>query len=483
MTLFADEARKLDDRLYAVGAKKIHERPAARHYVEWYRINGRTVVDSRKKGQEDQGKGPLPGRFIPVVRFLGNVLDVEGRVKYKGMIEDLIPVAQMYNYWRTAETEQLALASKAPWVGPEGFKGGRPEWDDANQTPYSALEYVPQYLENPDGSKVPLPPPTRNPAIEVPAGFVEAAKGAESDLMAIAGMPHEPGADTPGTVVSGKALARRQALSDIGHFQYYDNQTRAIQQIGRICIDWIPFYYSEDRMLRIIGEDGVPSMVNVNKLIQQNGAVVAVHNDLTLGQYDLVMDTGPGYESKRLEESERAVDMLRIPGMAEAVKPAWDLILRYFGMDDVADRIQPQMPGQMEKIIEQLPASAKSIVTGLVNQMNQLMQKNQQLEADLKYGLTKTLHQDATKIQIEAMKDKRAETDTAADNATKRFDTHVRSITARDVAEIQVAGKLLDTHAAAGHAARAAERQMLHEGEQAESDREFQRETTNNSNE
>jgi hypothetical protein len=473
MTLFADEARKLDDRLQAVGARKIDERPAARRYVEWFRLNGRTVVDARKKGGAD-GKGPLPGKFIPVVRFLGNVLDVEGRVKFKGMIEDLIPVAQMYNYWRTAETEQLALASKAPWVGPEGFKGGRPEWDDANQTPYSALEYVPQYLENPDGSKVPLPPPTRNPAIEVPAGFVEAAKGAESDLMAIAGMPHEPGADTPGTVVSGKALVRRQALSDIGHFQYYDNQTRAICQIGRICLDWLPFYYNQpNRVMRIVGEDGVPSMVTVNKPVMQGDALMAVENDLTLGEYGLVMDTGPGYESKRLEEAERAVDMLRIPGMAEAVKPAWDLILRYFGMDDVADRITPTMPGGLERVLQELPKSAQTVVQALIAQLNAVNQKNQQLEADLKYGLTKTLHQDATKLQIEHLKDKRAERDTDADNATKRFDTHVRSVTARDVAEIQVAGKLLDTHAAAGHAAQADARRMLHEGEQAEADRDL----------
>jgi hypothetical protein len=473
MTLFADEARKLDDRLQAVGARKIDERPAARRYVEWFRLNGRTVVDARKKGGAD-GKGPLPGKFIPVVRFLGNVLDVEGRVKFKGMIEDLIPVAQMYNYWRTAETEQLALASKAPWVGPEGFKGGRPEWDDANQTPYSALEYVPTYVEQPDGTKTPLPPPTRNPAIEVPAGFVEAAKGAESDLMAIAGMPHEPGADTPGTVVSGKALVRRQALSDIGHFQYYDNQTRAICQIGRICLDWLPFYYNQpNRVMRIVGEDGVPSMVTVNKPVMQGDALMAVENDLTLGEYGLVMDTGPGYESKRLEEAERAVDMLRIPGMAEAVKPAWDLILRYFGMDDVADRITPTMPGGLERVLQELPKSAQTVVQALIAQLNAVNQKNQQLEADLKYGLTKTLHQDATKLQIEHLKDKRAERDTDADNATKRFDTHVRSVTARDVAEIQVAGKLLDTHAAAGHAAQADARRMLHEGEQAEADRDL----------
>lgn len=470
MTLFADEARKLDDRLSAVDAEIVADRPAARRYVEWYRINGRDVVDGRKKGARDPGKGPLPGRFIPVVRFLGNVLDVEGRVKYKGMIEDLIPVAQMYNYWRTAETEQLALASKAPWVMAEGQADGHPEWEDANQTPYSRIEYKPICIEQPDGSKTPLPPPQRQPAIEVPAGFVEAAKGAESDLMAIAGMPHEPGADTPGTVVSGKALVRRQALSDIGHFQYYDNQTRAIQQIGRICLDWLPVYYGQpDRTLRILGEDGVPSMVDVNKHVRLGEALVSVENDLTLGKYDIVMDVGPGYETKRMEESEKAVDLMRIGPLAEAAtRSAADLLFRYFGMDDIADRLMPQVPDGLKKVLESLPKSAQPVVQGFIQQLNAANQKISQLEADNKYGLSKQMLADKTKMAIEHMRDVRAESDTAADNETKRLDTHVRSVTARDVAEIQVAGKLLDTHATAGHGARTAARQMEHDAEMAE---------------
>jgi hypothetical protein len=462
MTLFADEARKLQSKLDAVSAQITMQRPSTRRTVEWFRVNGRTVVERRAYGgNEARGEGPLPGRFIPIVRFLGNVLDVDGRVKFKGMIEDLIGPAQMYNYWRTAETEQLALASKAPWVGPQGFRDGRPEWDDANQTPYSSLEYNIVTIEQPDGSKTALPPPTRNPAIEVPAGFVEAAKGAQGDLMAVAGMPHEPGQDTPGVVVSGRALERRQALSDIGHFQYYDNQTRAIQHIGRICLEWIPIYYSAARMQRIIGEDGVPSMVAINQPgapDPQNAAIMAIKNDMTVGRYDVVMDTGPGYESKRMEESEKAVDLMRIGPLAEvATKNAADLIFRYFGMDDIADRLATQNPAGMQKAMEALPKQAQAMVQGFIAKLNQANQKISQLEADLKFSLTKTLHQDSTRMAIEHLKDKRAEKDTATDAQTKVFDTHVRSVTARDVAEIHAAGALLDTHASASHAARAAE--------------------------
>ena len=128
-------------------------------------------------------------------------------------------------------------------------------------------------------------------------------------------MPHEPGVDTPGTVVSGVALKKRQALSDIGHFQYYDNQTQAIAQIGRICLDYFPVYYSTERMQRIIGEDGVPSMVGIN---QFDASIGRVKNDLTVGRYDVVMDTGPGYETKRIEGAEAMIDLLKTP-LAEPI--------------------------------------------------------------------------------------------------------------------------------------------------------------------
>ena len=45
-----------------------------------------------------------------------------------------------------------------------GFMNGHPEWKDANQKPYSALEWEPVFVEQPDGSKTMLPPPERNPA-------------------------------------------------------------------------------------------------------------------------------------------------------------------------------------------------------------------------------------------------------------------------------------------------------------------------------
>jgi hypothetical protein len=279
--------------------------------------------------------------------------------------------------------------------------------------------------------------------------------------MAVAGMPHEPGQDSPGAVVSGVALQRRQALSDIGHFQYYDNQTQGIAQCGRVILSWIPTYYSTQKMQRIIGEDGVPSMVGINT---PDPATLEVKNDLTVGRYDVVMDTGPGFDTKRMEGSENMIDLMKITPLAEIVaKSGADLVFRAIDapyMEELADRVMPQTPEGMKKTMDQLPKQAQGIVKTMIAQLNAANQKITQLEADLKFGLTKTMHQDATKMQIETMKDKRAERDTDTDAKTKVFDTHVRSVTARDVAEINAGAKLLDTHAKGAHAAVARQDEM-----------------------
>jgi hypothetical protein len=476
MNLYSSEMRKLQPELAAARAVVIGSRPSFRRVVEWYKVNGRMIVDRRT-----EGKDPLPGRYIPVVRCEGNVLDLNGRVRRKGMVWDLMDPARMYNYWRTAETEQLALASKAPWTGqPEHFDG-HPEWDDANQRPYSKLTFNAAFFEQPDGSKTPLPNPQRQPAIEVPAGFVQAAQGAMGDLGAVAGMPHEPSQDTPGSVISGLALRRREAMSDIGHFQYYDNQTRAIGHTGRILVDLIPAYYSTARMQRIIGEDGVPSMVPINmpKAAQPgqpnasapNGpppdsTASEIENDLSIGTYDIVMDTGPGYETKRLEGAESMIDLLKTPLAEPISKVGADLIVRnmdFAGASDLADRLMPVTPEGLQKTMESLPKSAQGVVTALSAHIQQLQQKLQEAQMEIKYKTT--IEHGWMQVEREKTAEK-IKTD-SANNQTKQFDTHVKSMTARDVAEIKAGADLMGKHQDAGYEA-IERKEMLESSERAE---------------
>jgi hypothetical protein len=474
MTLFSSDIAKSRDLLGQQGIVSVDSRPSYRQQVEWFRITGTDVADRR-----DHHKDPLPDKYIPVVRCEGNVLDLNGRVIRKGMIADLMDPARMYNYWRTCETEQIALATKSPWLTAEGQTDGHDEWATANTAPHAYLTYKPVGIEQPDGSTTPLPPPQQVAGPQVPAGFVQAAQGAMQDLMATAGMPHEPRADTPGSVISGKALRERAALSDIGHFQFYDNQTRSISHTGTILLSLIPHYYSAERMQRIIGDDGVPSMVQLNQKVP--GPVMKVKNDVTVGRYDVVMDTGPGYETRRVEAAESMIDLMKTPLGEMAAKAGGDIILRnldFPGASDLADRLTPMSDQGMQDKLESIPKEARGIVTSLYQSLKQAQDTIQALTMEKKArsdvaqmreaGATEREHIKAgVKVHDTEMRTQTTREDTLSRTQTALVDTHTRAHASIAVAEIGAAGQMLNTHVEQQHEKQMA-KEMLKNADKAE---------------
>lgn len=467
-TLYEKDYLRLKDALAAAGITvnidpqtgEEQKRMSHRRVIEWFKLNGYTVVDRRQYGEKGP-KGPIPGKWIPVARCEGNVLELNGQVRRRGMIRDLKDSNRMLNYWATCETELVALAPRAPFVVAEGQVDGHREWKTANQQPHSVLTYKPVTLnpENPDSPA--LPPPQRIPAVEVPAGVVNARQGAMQDLMSLAGMPHDPRADVPGAVVSGRALRERQSQTDRSHFQYYDNQTMFISHIGEILLDQIPYYYSTQRMQRIIGEDGVPQMVQINQRVMdpQTRAILEVKNNLTVGRYDVVMDTGPGYETKRQENAELLSDVLRVGPLAEvAVKTGADLIFRAYDMDEMADRLTASNPEGMKKAIEALPKEAQGIVQALAGQLQQAQQTIQQQALEIKYKMGVEQMRATVKAHDieESNKTKRQDTDAWVALEREKVDatrekTHVTAVTAHDVAEINAGARLIDSNQDRAH--------------------------------
>ena len=442
-TLFASQYRRQKEAFELAQVSIVDKRPSERRTVQWFRLTGTKVAEQRD----------LPGRYIPISRCEGNVLDLNGDVRRKGMIRDMKDPARSANYWETAKAEKLALSSKAPWTGVVGQFDGHPEWDDANQKPYGKLMW--NLILGMDGQPLQgVPPPQRAPAIEVEAGFKEAAESGIRNLMMVAGMPHEPGQDTPGEVVSGVALRRRQALSDISHFQFYDNQTMFISHIGEILLDLFPYYYSEERMQRIIGEDGTPQMVAINSPQVNDQGVTEIKHDMSVGRYDVVMDTGPGYETKRQEGAENMLDLLKTPLAEPIAKTGADLVVRnmdFAGADDLADRLMPLNSQGMSKAMENLPHSAKGIVQALMIQSQEQQKMIQQLQMELKYK--SSIEQGWMQVEREKA---------LGSNVTKVHDTEKRSQTALDVAELKAGADIIDSRQSDRHEKDMAEREMAH---------------------
>ncbi len=422
--------------LAALGLTVVDQRPTTTCEIQWFRLNGRKVVDKRI----------LPGKYIPFIKCIGNKLRLNGQIKRKGMIENLMDPATMYNYWRTAQTERLALAPKAPWTAYEGVVEGHPEWNDANRRSYSVL--VGKAVLGPDGATI-LPLPKREMPAQVEQGFESAVAGAEHDLMTVAGMPQE-NPEIQSRVVSGnKYLQRRQGMQDLTHFQYYDNQTYSIMWTGIILLDLIPYYYDTQRVLHIIGEDGQPEELTINEK-----SADGVNNDFKVGTYDVVMDTGPGYATKREEAAENMMELLntKLGDVIVATRP--DIPIRnmdFHGADVLADSLAVTTPQGMEEAMKNLPKQAQTIVQSLQAQLQQKDQQIEQMALEIKY-----------KGGIQQQKDAAEDTRNVRDNTTRvaiagmQVDKDLKvedskAATSRDVAEIHGATQLLNTKAESEH--------------------------------
>lgn len=421
------------------GLQIVDERDSVRRQVEWFRLNGLAVVERQV----------LPGTMIPVFRVDGNSVDIDGKIRRRGMVDAMMDPQRMVNYGEVAKIKRLGLAPKAPWVAAEGQLDGHPEWDDANQKAYSVLTYKPVMIETGAGPIV-LPPPQRQPPAQIEAGFSEFVQGMRSNLVAVAGMPNEPGQDEQGVVVSGRAIERRQWLSDQSHFQYYDHLTQAIAQLWRVMLEWIPPYYPEPgRIQRIIGEDSTPTMATLNAKEQGDDGTERVKNDMSVGRYDVTMDTGPGYETKREEGAANLIEMLKIMPLAEIIaKQAPDLVFRSIDhpyMQELADRLMASNPEGLKKVMEGLSSRAKSIVQALANENAGLKQQLQAAGVELK--------QQMAKAQLTA--------------ATKVHDTQTKAETAVKVEEIRAAGKIIDARADRDHSAAQFADQIEHEAQMA----------------
>jgi hypothetical protein len=406
----------------------------------------RTIKWCKQTAFEILEEKDIPGRFIPVIPVYGNSYIIEGRKKRFGLVRFAKDPQRMVNFWQTAMTESLALAPKAKWLlaagQDENFEN---EWAQANISPRPILHYNPRV----EGIGETLGPPERVAPEPPPAGMIEAGMLASQNLSRVLGI-YDPGVSQSKLHKSDKTINAEDQQTDQSNFQYYDNLTRSIKHAGKIALGWIPTYFDTQRVMRIIGEDGRPSMVTVNeKVMDQNGAVQKVLNDVTIGDYDVVMDTGPGYDSKRQEAVAIFTQMLETPLGEKIAQVADDVIVRNLdvpGADVIADRLAAANPLSQIDEKSEIPPQAQMMIKNLQGQLQKAEGLLQQagLELKFKHGIEAMKQQGEDRREAMRAKVKVHDVQTIA--ATKQHDTEVKAYTAQNVEEIKGIVALLLKH-------------------------------------
>jgi hypothetical protein len=288
---------------------------------------------------------------------------------------------------------------------------------------------------------------------------MEARGLATQNLQLVMGM-HDP--ETNQTEPkSGRAVKAEQGQSEMSNAHGYDNLTRSIKQVWRIGLGWIPYVYDTQRVQRIIGADNRASMVTVNQSVPATGddgqpqvdatgqAIKKVLNDVRVGTYDVVMEVGPGYETKRQEGVASMMQLLDTPLGEEVGKVGGDIIVREmdFNQSDVlADRMAAANPLAQVDEQSEVPVPAQMKIKALTQNVQQLQQALGQMQMELKYrGGIEKMKQDGETQRAHLAATVKAH-DSLERSATMDHDTNTRAITAQNVEEIKAVAMLMAKH-------------------------------------
>jgi hypothetical protein len=360
-----------DEQLKTMFEKPVRTRTVDRRKVMWVKTNGYEVLDERE----------WLGKYIPVVRVVGNEFEVDGRLFVSGLVRNAKDAQRMYNYWTSQEAEMLALAPKAPFIAYGGqFEGYEMQWKTANTTNWPYLEVNPDVTDG-AGNVLPLPQRSQPPMAQT--GLIQAKMGAAEDIKSTTGQ-YNASLGQQGNERSGKAIMARVQEGDTGTYHYVDNLGRAIRHITRQLVDLIPKVYDTERIARIVGADGEVGMAKINpqqpepvkEIRDQSGIVIEKIYNPTVGIYDVVITTGPSYLTKRQEAVEAMANILQTSPQLWQV--AGDLFIKNMdwpGAQEMADRFRKILDPKVLAEDDTSPElqSAQQMIEALTQQLNQTM--------------------------------------------------------------------------------------------------------------
>ncbi len=443
--MMAPEYLKIRDILEAQRVTVDGTRQTKTHKVMQYIMNGSEILETN----------PWAGKYIPIIPVYGDEVNIEGKRYFYGLIHSAKDSQRQYNFWRTATTELVALAPKTPFIGMAGqFDTDADKWANANNVSYAHLQY--------DSVPGAFGPPQRQQFAGPPAGALQEALNASDDMKNIIGM-HDASLGARSNETSGRAIMARQREGDVATFHYIDNLSRAIRHTGRILVDLIPKVYSVERIIRCIKEDGSSYPVPVNQKVAPKDAIERIMRpqqpmqmgqppmgqppqqppmqqaqgpqpqgqpqyqpvpqglspeqemelqglvkmfDLTAGKYDVTVQAGPSFTTRREEAATQMMEFIRV--LPQAGQVIGDLLaknLDWPGADEIAKRLQAMLPPQAAGQNPQL-MQAEQAIGQLKQQMGQMGQalNDKKVETDLKARELGVKEFDAQTKRMEMMK-------------------------------------------------------------------------------
>ena len=339
--------------------------------IEWYLLAGDEIIE----------RNIWPGKYIPIVRIIGEETIIDGELDRKGHTRALLDPQRIYNYWTSSAVEYVALQGKQPFIGAAAaIEGYETYWETANRINYSILPY-----KNMDDEGNVIPPPQRDQPPQMASAYIQGMQVAANEMQMVSGQ-YQAVMGEPSNETSGKAISERQRQGETATYHFIDNLAHGIRHTGKIILDLIPKIYDTPRVMKIMAENGDESVIHLDpkaaraheiQKAKLTAEVKTIFNP-NVGRYDVQSDIGPNYGTRR-QEAFNAFSQIaaQSPQMMSIVG---DLLFKsadFPGAEDIAERLQRMVPAQA------LGEGAPPEVIALQQQVQHLQQVSSKLLEEL----------------------------------------------------------------------------------------------------
>ena len=310
---------------------------------EWKLIVGEEIIDETV----------WPGKYIPIIRCVGEEKVIEGRMDRKGHTRYMKDPQRMLNFNASGSVEFGALQSKIPYLAAaQAIENYEDYWNTANTENHSVLPFNHQ-----DDQGNPLPPqalPQRQIPPQVSPVFEVGMQTAMNQMMMTSGQ-FQNQLGMMGNERTGAAIERRQDQGDTATFHFQNNFDTAIVYTGVQLVDLIPKFYDTKRMVLAQADDGQdielmidPGARQAAQLeMAQDGQVLKRIFNPQLGRYDVRAVPGQAFGSRR-EETVQALTLIltQAPGLTGVIG---DLLLNAMDFKEAKEaalRLKRMVPPQ-----------------------------------------------------------------------------------------------------------------------------------------
>ena len=240
-----------------------------------------------------------PYKYFTIVPFFPHFR--QGRTH--GVVEHLLSPQDILNKSRSQELHVVNLSANSGWITEDNNLVNMTEQQLETHGAKNGLVIV---VKSKDGIEKIKPN-------QIPSGLDRISFKAEEDMKNISGVSdHLTGFARED--VSGKALRANQAAGNTSFAPLFDKLARTDNLLGDRILNLIQTFYTEPRLIHVIGQKpGQKDQVLAVNEVTPEGEIL---NDLSLGEYEVVVTNEPERDSYEETQFDHAMQMRQELGIA-----------------------------------------------------------------------------------------------------------------------------------------------------------------------